>query len=174
MPGFLFESERLQYREFRPGDAAVLYVLNADPEVIRYTGDPPFASEEDARKFVLGYDRYRKHGYGRWAAIRKEDQQFIGWAGLNLIDEEVDLGYRFFRSVWGQGYATEAARACLDFGFGTLGMTRIIARALPENIASWKVLEKIGMRFTGFGECKGLEGARHYKILRCQTASPHV
>lgn len=173
MPTFLFESERLVYREFIPDDANVLYRLNADPEVIRYTGDPPFSSEEDARAFVLGYDRYRKHGYGRWGVISKQNQQFIGWAGLNRIDGEIDLGYRFFRSAWGQGYATESARACIEFGFDKLGLSHIIARALPENIASWKVLEKVGMQFTGFGQCKSLEGARLYEIRRSQAHSPH-
>lgn len=166
MSGVLFESERLAFRELSPDDAAALYRLNADPEVIRYTGDPPFSSEEEARTFVLGYDRYRKHGYGRWGVVKRQDDDFLGWCGLNNIDGEIDLGYRFFRSAWGRGFATEAARACIEYGFGTLGLSRIIARALPENIASWKVLEKVGMRFTGFGSCKGLDGAKIYEILR--------
>ena len=165
-PDFLFESPRLGYREFSPDDAGHIYRLNADPLVIRYTGDPPFNSEQEARDFILGYERYRNDGYGRWAVINKADREFIGWSGLNLLDGEIDLGYRFFRSVWGQGFATEAARACIDFGFNQLGMSRIIARALPENIASWKVLEKVGMRFTGLGHCKGLEGARLYELRK--------
>ena len=103
---------------------------------------------------------------GRWGVVNRQDEDFIGWCGLNNIDGEIDLGYRFFRSAWGQGFATEAARACIEYGFGTLRLSRIIARALPENIASWKVLEKVGMRFTGFGSCKGLEGAKIYEILR--------
>jgi len=163
---YLFESPRLGFREFVPADAGDLYRLNSDAEVIRYTGDPPFSSEQEAHDFVLGYDRYRNDGFGRWAAINKSDQAFIGWSGLNRIGSDIDLGYRFFRSVWGQGFATEAARACLDFGFDQLGMSRIIARALPENVASWKVLEKVGMQFTGFGVCKGLEGARTYEIFQ--------
>lgn len=163
---FLFESARLGYREFSPDDASDLFRLNSDPEVIRYTGDPPFSSEEEARAFILGYDRYRRDGYGRWSVVSKETFKLLGWCGLNRIDGDIDLGYRFFRSAWGQGFATEAARACLDFGFNQLGMSRIIARALPENIASWKVLEKVGMTFTGFGSCKGLKGARLYEILR--------
>ena len=166
MSTFLFESERLGYRELIPDDAGHLYRLNVDPEVIRYTGDPSFSSEEEARAFVLGYDRYQKHGYGRWGVINKQDREFLGWAGLKLVDGEVDLSYRFFREVWSQGFATEAARACIQFGFTRLGMSRIVARALPENVASWKVLEKVGMQFIGFGECKGLEGARLYEISR--------
>jgi len=163
---FLFTSERLGYREFEPHDGEVLYRLNSDPEVIRYTGDPPFADIDEARAFILGYERYRLHGYGRWAVIHKSDQAFLGWAGLNLIDDEVDLGYRFFRSFWGQGFATEAARACIEYGFGKLNLSHIIARSLPENVASLKVLEKVGMQFKGQGTCKGLEGARVYEIFR--------
>ncbi len=165
-PDYLFESTRLGLREFSPDNAVHIYRLNADPLVIRYTGDPPFDSVQEASDFIRGYERYRNDGYGRWAVINKADNDFIGWSGLNLLDGEIDLGYRFFRSVWGQGFATEAARACIDYGFNRLGMTRIIARALPDNIASWKVLEKVGMRFTGFGQCKGLEGARLYEIIK--------
>lgn len=163
---FLFESRRLGYREFIPDDAHDLYLLNSDPEVIRHTGDAPFHSEEEARAFILGYSNYQDDGFGRWSVVRRVDQQYLGWCGLNRIGEDIDLGYRFFQSVWGRGYATEAAQACISFGFGQLGISRIIARALPENIASWKVLEKVGMNFAGFGQCKGLDGARIYEISR--------
>jgi ribosomal-protein-alanine N-acetyltransferase len=163
---FLFESERLAFREFSLDDAPALYRLNADPEVIRYTGDPPFASPHEALSFLLNYDAYRVDGYGRWAVISKDNREFLGWCGLKNTAGDVDLGYRFFRSAWGQGYATEAALACLDYGFRQLDMKRIIARVLPENTASCRVLEKAGMTFSGFGPCKGLEGARLYVIQR--------
>jgi len=163
---FLFESRRLGYREFIPDDAHHIYLLNSDPEVLRYTGDAPFTSEEEARDFIFGYSKYQDDGYGRWSVVCRADQKFLGWCGLSRVGEDIDLGYRFFQSAWGQGFATEAARACIAFGFRQLGLTRIIARALPENVASWKVLEKVGMTFTGFGQCKGLDGARIYEISR--------
>ena len=169
---FLFESRRLGYREFSPEDAADLYRLNADPEVIRYTGDPPFASEEEAHSFVLNYGSYRKYGYGRWSVISKDNQAFLGWCGLKNIDGEIDLGYRFFRTAWGQGYATEAARASIEYGFRRLGMSRIVGRVLPDNVASCKVLEKVGMKFTGIGKCKDMDGALLYEIRRCSTSHP--
>lgn len=166
MSAFLFESRRLGYREFTPDDANILFRLNADPEVIRYTGDPPFADEGEARAFVLNYDQYRLYGHGRWIVADKDKNEVLGWCGLKNEDGVIDLGYRFFRSAWGKGYATEAAQSCIDFGFSTLEMPRITGRVMPENAASCRVLEKVGMTFTGFGGCNGFEGARIYAIER--------
>lgn len=149
---YILETPRLLLREFREEDAPHFFELNEDPEVIRYTGDPPFASVEAARQFLLDYDQYEKHGYGRWAVLLKPESarpEWIGWCGLKYIPEldETDVGFRFFRRYWGRGYATEAARACLDYGFGALGLKRIVGRAMKENAASVRVLQKIGMEF---------------------------
>ncbi len=168
MNTFIFESRRLGYREFTPDDANALFRLNADPEVIRYTGDPPFVTENEAREFVLNYDQYLLFGHGRWIVGDKENGEILGWCGLKNEDGVIDLGYRFFRSAWGKGYATEAAQACIDFGFSKLKLPRITGRVLPENTASCRVLEKVGMTFTGFGRCSGFEGARIYTIDRIE------
>ena len=151
---YLLETPRLLLREFRQEDAPHFFALNEDPEVVRYTGDPPFASLEEARQFLLDYDQYEKYGYGRWAVLRKPERgegrpQWIGWCGLRYVPglDETDIGFRFFRRYWRQGYATEAARACLDFGFDQLGLKRIVGRAMKENGASIRVLEKIGLEF---------------------------
>ena len=150
--GYILETPRLLLREFREADALHFFELNEDPEVIRYTGDLPFASAEEARRFLLDYDRYKKYGYGRWAVLLKETEAgpaWIGWCGLKYIPElnETDIGFRFFRRYWGKGYATEAARACLEYGFRRLGLKRIVGRAMKENGASVRVLEKIGLEF---------------------------
>lgn len=105
-----------------------------------------------------------RFGHGRWMVARKETGEALGWCGLKNEDGVIDLGYRFFRSAWGKGYATEAAQACIDYGFDKLNMPRITGRVLPDNIASCRVLEKVGMTFTGFGGCNGYEGARIYTI----------
>ena len=151
---YILETPRLLLREFGEEDAPHFFELNEDPEVVRYTGDPPFASVEEARQFLLNYDQYRKYGYGRWAVLLKPQDAkgiptWIGWCGLKYIPEleETDIGFRFYRRYWGQGYATEAARACLDYGFGPLGLNRIVGRAMEENGASVRVLEKIGLEF---------------------------
>ena len=149
MADFILETERLKLREILPSDAEMMYNLNLDPEVIRYTGDPPFASVEEAENFIQNYPDYKKNGYGRWAVIRKADDEVLGWCGLKYLpeDDETDIGYRFFKKYWGAGYATEAAKACLDFGFQKLGLETIIARAMHANIASINVMKKLGMQY---------------------------
>jgi ribosomal-protein-alanine N-acetyltransferase len=132
-----------------PDDAESMFALNADPEVMRYVPDSAFASVDEARAFLVQYqDVYRSDGFARWAAIETATSTWLGWCGLRRqTDGQVDLGYRYLRRFWGHGLATEAARACVEFGFRTLGLERIIARAEPDNVASVRVLAKIGLRF---------------------------
>ncbi len=145
---FLIETPRLLLREFKEEDAPGLLELNDDPEVQRFTGDPPFPTLKAARQFVVEYPEYRRTGYGRWAVLCKADGAFLGWCGLKLNEEEeVDLGFRFLRRCRGRGFATEAAAACLDYGFRSLQLEKIVGRAMTENKASIRVLEKIGMQF---------------------------
>jgi ribosomal-protein-alanine N-acetyltransferase len=148
-PMMLMETERLFLREIVPEDAEIAYQLNLDPEVIKYTSDGPFKCTEDARGFLRNYDHYKKYGFGRWAVISKQNQEFIGWCGLKYDKDlnEYDLGFRFFKKYWNQGYATEAAKFCLDLGFKHFKMPAIVARAREENKASVKVIENCGLKF---------------------------
>lgn len=160
------ESQRLYLREFEIDDANDLFLLNEDPDVIRYTGDPPFKDIESTRQFIIDYDHYKKHGFGRWAVVRKEDDQFIGWCGLKYNEEEeIDIGFRFFKKEWGKGYATESAIACINYGIESLSMTSFIARAAKDNQSSVRVLEKIGFKFQETRTCHGIEGALYYVLL---------
>ncbi len=128
-------------------DAEHAFALNNDPEVLRYTGDDPFASVEEARAFLVAYPAYRQDGFGRWA-VELHDGTWLGWCGLRRqADGAVDLGYRFLRAYWGQGYATEAGLACLAWGFEQAGLAEIIGRVAKDNQASIRVLEKVGMHF---------------------------
>lgn len=154
-------------RQFAIEDAPALYDLNSDPEVMKYTGDFPFASVEEAEDFVSGYDHYRDYGYGRWSVILRETGEFIGWCGLKLNElGQVDIGFRFFRKHWGKGYATESARATLAYGFSELEMEEIIGRAAKANTASIRVLEKLGMKYWKEDSCKGIDESAYYRIKK--------
>ncbi|GAB4348330.1 MAG: GNAT family N-acetyltransferase [Flammeovirgaceae bacterium] len=143
------ETERAIMRKLTAEDAEDFYALNLDEEVLKYTGDKPFENLQTAKKFLMNYDQYEKYGVGRLAVIEKTTSKFIGWCGLkyNSDEDEYDIGFRFFRDYWNKGFATETAKRCLDYGFNELGIVRIVGRAMKENIASIKVLEKIGMTF---------------------------
>ncbi|NMH27906.1 GNAT family N-acetyltransferase [Flavobacterium silvaticum] len=149
------QTSRLYLREFIFKDAQSLFELNNDPLVIQYTGDVAFISLTEAAQFISTYDAYQKTGMGRWAVIRKQDDEFLGWCGLKLENGNCDIGFRFFRKFWNTGYATEAASKCLEIGLTELKMDEIIGRALKENIASIKVLEKIGLAFSHEFEAHG-------------------
>jgi len=148
----IIETDRLLLRTFTINDAALIYELNRDPEVIRYTGDPIRNiqhAKEILEKTIL--PQYALYNHGRWAVHLKPGHEFIGWCGLKARPErnEIDLGYRFTRNYWGNGYATEAAYACLKHGFEKLGLPRIVGRAMPGNLGSLRVLEKCGMSYIG-------------------------
>jgi RimJ/RimL family protein N-acetyltransferase len=148
----VIETERLLLRTFTIEDAALIFELNKDPVVTEYTGDPIRDIEhgrEVLEKAIL--PQYALYNHGRWAIHLKPKLEFIGWCGLKTRPDrnEIDLGYRFIRSFWGKGYATEAAHACLRYGFENLGLKRIVGRAMPQNKASLKVLENCGMTYIG-------------------------
>ena len=144
------ETDRLLLRRFTGDDALLLYELNLDPEVIRYTHDP-MTSIEHAKKVLneVILPQYVLYDHGRWAVHLRSNLEFMGWCGLKYLSEtnEVDLGYRFMKKFWGNGYATEAALACIECGFTRLNLRQIVGRALPGNLASIKVLEKCGMKY---------------------------
>lgn len=151
----ILETERLLLREFDEGDAGPFYVLGSDPAVIRYTGDPGggLTSVAHALEILRSHPLadYRKYGFGRWACVRRTGGEVIGFAGLKYLDDlaEVDLGYRFLPAYWGLGLATEAGRAVLEYGFTRLGLRRVVGLVVPDNVASVRVLSKLGMAFDG-------------------------
>ena len=166
MPSVL-DTARLALARFSPADAPGFYELNADPEVIRHTGDEPFTSAAEAEAFIRAYAHYDRHGYGRWSVYLKETGDYVGFCGLNYSArlDEVDVGFRFMRRYWGRGYATEAARASLQHGFNVYNLSKIVGRALPGNAASLRVLEKLGMQYVKDVENDGLLW-RQYEIRR--------
>lgn len=117
--------------------------------MLRFTGDKPFHSLECAKDFLLNYDQYERYGVGRMAVIDKETTAFLGWCGIryDAALNEYDIGFRFYKKYWNKGMATEAAKKCLEYGFNVLKLPAIKGRAVKENTASVRVLEKNGMKF---------------------------
>ena len=159
------ETERLVLREFAEEDAQFAFELNSDPDVMRYTGDQAFKSLEEARIFLQNYTDYKRNGYGRWLVQLRSNCEPIGWCGLKLHEDgTVDLGYRFKKEFWGKGYATEAARSCLIYGFKALNIKEIVARILPQNEASIALALRLNMKFWKTGECEGWNDTHYYRI----------
>ena len=150
-----------------PEDAQDAFELNTDPDVLRYTGDVPFASVEEARTFLANYDAYTKWGYGRMNCYLRETGEYIGWCGLKYHpdEQETDLGYRLKKKFWNQGFATEASRLCLQYGFEELQLPFIVARIMKENLASISVAEIAGMRYWKDDTFHGEPGVS-YRITR--------
>jgi [ribosomal protein S5]-alanine N-acetyltransferase len=166
---FKIETDRLFMREWNADDAQILFDMNDDPLVVRYTGDRAFTSLDDARELIRTYDHYQLYGHGRWLCTLKSSGEIVGWCGLKRIDEDgdnfVDLGYRFFKKHWGKGYATESSFASLKFGFEKIGCEEIVARAVKENEASIHVIRKLGFSFWKGAGCHGLP-AEYYRLRR--------
>lgn len=160
------ETERYFLREIEDADLQGIYELDGDPEVHRYLGNHPIKSLEEAQG-VIDYIRnqYAKDGIGRWAVIEKSSGEFVGWSGLKF-EREVrtdmdyyDIGYRFKRKFWGQGIATETALAAMHYGFREMQLKEIFGGAHVDNLASNKVLQKIGLQFL---ETFEFDGAPHH------------
>ncbi|GAA5192598.1 GNAT family N-acetyltransferase [Ferrimonas gelatinilytica] len=151
---------RVVLRRFGSDDVAGFYAMNADSRVLRYTGDQPFADEAACRAFLMGYDHYLRHGFGRWS-LYLADGRYAGFCGLRRDDGLVDLGFRLPFALWGQGLASEAGALALRLGFEVYGLGSIIGRARTDNPASCRVLQKLGMAEAGT-ECRedGLEWRR--------------
>jgi RimJ/RimL family protein N-acetyltransferase len=164
---YIVETERLKMREFIAQDAEAMYELNRDWEVIQYTGDVAFDSIEETKTFLTNYSDYKRNGFGRWIVELKETNEILGWCGLKrLPDGNVDIGYRFSRKYWGKGYATESAKACLDYGFNHLNLDEIIGNSAIENEKSIRVFDKLRLKFVKKKSCDGIENAVRYRILK--------
>jgi RimJ/RimL family protein N-acetyltransferase len=171
----IIETDRLTLREFVVSDYKKLYELNSDSDVLKYTGDFPFNSVLDAKRFIENYSDYKRNGFGRWVVIHKGSNKFLGWCGLKLNEENiVDIGFRFFKKEWNKGYATESAKAVLNFGFNSLGIDKIIGRTASNNVASIKVLEKLNMNFWKVADCQGIENSLYYTLSKTQHTEAQV
>jgi RimJ/RimL family protein N-acetyltransferase len=143
---------RLELRVFTPADTPAIAHVFDDPEVMRHVGDGTVPTPATIDASLRAYaEHHARHGWSFWAVQERASGALIGDAGLWPLEgegPEVELGYTLGRAWWGRGYATEAARACLDVA-RRLDLREVVAVADPENPASINVLTKLGMRRAG-------------------------
>jgi RimJ/RimL family protein N-acetyltransferase len=141
---------RLALREWRESDRAPFASLNADPEVVRYLSGPRARARSDALVDEI-VAHWAEQGFGLWAVERRADGAFLGFTGLSRpafqahFTPAVEVGWRLARHAWGHGYATEAGRAALDYGFEVLDLEEIVSFTVPANDRSRRVMERLGM-----------------------------
>mgnify|MGYP001459858089 CR=1 FL=1 len=156
----MIETERLIFRKFTLDDLPKLVELRSDEEVIRYLGGKRLQNPEAIEKRIRFYiECYEKYGFGICAMIWKETGEMIGWSGLHPLEQtgEIEVAYGMIKKFWGMGIGSESARAWLEYGFLKSGLSRIVAIAAPENKASWRIMEKLGMTREKTGVFYGME-----------------
>lgn len=143
------ETARLYLRQFTPDDLDDLYRIYSDPEIMKYVGKGVRTREETENALYAMLESWKQNNFGMWALVYKIDNRFIGRCGLVFLDKtpEIELGYILDKHYWNQGLAAEASLASLQYGFDVLKLERIVAIARPENIASQRVMQKIGMKY---------------------------
>jgi RimJ/RimL family protein N-acetyltransferase len=161
------ETERLVIRTFAPADAEAWVAMVNDAEVKRFLPPGPEATTQTfhetlERRLAMEDDV----GHAMWAVDDKVTGTFVGQCGIRPVDEgagpEIDLAYHFTRASWNKGYGTEATIAVLAHGLGPVGLQRIMAVAMPQNVGSWRIMEKAGMRYEALVNYYGLEGLKKY------------
>jgi ribosomal-protein-alanine N-acetyltransferase len=166
--GRRIETDRLDLRPLTAADLGALHELNADPGAMRYAGGATCSVDESEARLRRLIEHHERHGFSLWAVVERASGNVIGDAGLVLLEfrgPEIELAYRLKSPVWGKGYATEAAAAWVAYGFDELALARIVAVTDPDNVASQRVLEKVGMRFERMTSYDGAR-VRLYGIQR--------
>lgn len=143
-------TDRLILREWRDDDLPLFAALNADPDVMQYM--PKLLSREESDERVRKIrEHFNRQGFGLWAVEVFGAEPFVGFVGLSVPSFEqpftpcVEVGWRLARAAWGKGYAIEAARAAVQFGFDRIGLTEIVSFTVPDNLRSRRVMERLGM-----------------------------
>nr|WP_086940403.1 GNAT family N-acetyltransferase [Thaumasiovibrio occultus] len=148
----ILETSRLRIREILESDLENLSEMLADEKVMEFSVNGPMSKAQTMAFINWCQSSYNDHGVGPWALISKIDDAFIGFAGLSkeCIDgvEEIHIGYRLASKYWGQGFATEAVSAVVDYGFSRKGQNRVCAIIEPEHCSSIRVIEKAGFKLS--------------------------
>lgn len=183
-----FQTERLSLRRATLDDVDLFFALDSDPDVMRFIGDGHVVTDRRrteaavVERVLTGDERWP--GLGLWVCETRQEGQPIGWAMLKpcvlsfyhegVLHEptsHIELGYRLLGRAWGQGYATEAARALVDYGFERLGLPEILAVAIAEHAASIRVLYKAGLVDYGRARYQGMN-VNVYGVWRGRALPP--
>lgn len=150
----MLETERLILRPLDEADAREIFAMRSDADVMRFIREPQKNIRESIDWINLVSSRWRTEQTGFCALIERQTGAFVGWCGVWRLDEtdETEIGYAVAKNYWGKGFAAEAARRFLKYAFAELDAERVVAVARPENVASLRVMEKIGMSFVRKGK----------------------
>jgi [ribosomal protein S5]-alanine N-acetyltransferase len=174
MIGLPLETKRLRIRQFEPErDARPLHELWGDPEAMRFISGGASTSVEETRERLARASERTSAGWGFWALAKRQSGQLVGGVGLFPLawkGPEIELAYHIVPSSWNRGYASEAVRALLDAAWRETELDQIVAVVLPENAASTRVLEKVGLSSEGQARYRGFDVVR-YSIKRPSLAA---
>lgn len=169
----IIETKRLILRTWKEEDKEPYFLINSDPKVIEFLRGP--LTMEQTREFIQAMNNQNdKYGYTLWAVELKDSSKLIGFIGLNYTNWEsnftpaVEVGWRLSSEYWGKGYATEGAKASLDYGFNKIGLKEIVSFTVPANIRSLEVMKKIGLKRDVNGNFS------HPKLPKDHYLSQHV
>jgi [ribosomal protein S5]-alanine N-acetyltransferase len=160
------QTEHLLLRPWLPEDAEAWFNILQEKDILQYFPSQPPPGRERADRYIAHHQaHWDKYSYGHWAVVNREDGLVVGWNGLEYLPElnQTEIAYLLSKNVRGRGYATEAARAALNYGFETAGLAEIVGLVHAENSASIRVLEKCGLVFKDRLSLWGMEMSR-YKL----------
>lgn len=157
----ILTSPRLRYEPFADEHFAGLHAMNSDPDVMRYLLGRPETPDETRAMIARVRTRWAEWGYSWWAFIEQDSGELVGAGGIQHLRLERsaphEIGWRLRREFWGKGYATEAALTLADYAFTVLDAPRLCAIRHPDNTASQRVMERLGMRYVGREPCDGID-----------------
>ena len=171
------ETERLLLEPWHERWREEYVRIAADPRVMRYIGaGGPWGREKSERDFARSLEHWDTHGFGKRSLVEKATRAWLGFVELTHVGPEaievppgeVEIGWWLERSAWGRGFATEGAIAARDEGFERVGLERVIGRFQPENAASGRIMEKLGMRFERDATGRHGESIRIYALSRAE------
>ncbi len=172
----ILETERLYLRQLEPGDESELVKIFCHRVSMKYY--PEIFSREEVRNWIeRNIESYKKNNHGLWAVIIKKENIFLGDCGITIqdIDSEKlpELGYHIKKEYWNNGYATEAAGACITYAFNTLHINQLYSYTRFDNLQSVRVAEKNGMRFVKYFT-KDVKGVTVKEVLYCIQRQDHT